>query len=299
MAQAAAARGLDFLALTSHNTLSWLQMEAAWPAGLLPIRGMECTTYFGHANTLGINGWIDWRTQGRVFGIRTIIEQAHQQDALFVLNHPCAIGNPQCTGCHWDYLGVDFSQVDGLEIWNGPWRTWDNYNPSALQLWTELLNTGFRITALAGTDNHQANQYAETDMPFVWVYADGLGEREILQALRGGRAFLSCGPELYFTARTPGGFETSLPGDQVPPAELISFVVEVRELAAPATLWPVADGIPGEPRHLEPPAGEVAIDGVWPRRWCRLELRAGNDPDGDLLVITNPLYTTVPVTSNQ
>lgn len=290
MARAAANRGLDFLALTCHNTTSWFGVETQWPEGLVPMRGMECTTYFGHANTLGIEAWIDWRTPGQGFGTRMLLEQTRQQDALFVVNHPCAVGNPFCTGCHWDYMGVNFEQVDCLEVWNGLWRAQGVYNPAALRLWTDLLNAGYRITALAGTDNHQAGQYLERSLPFTWVYAEGLSEAEILQALRRGRVFLSAGPELYFTARTPGGFETCLPGDQLPAGQSISLVVDVRELAAPAALWLVSDGVPSESRSLAPPGGEVIFEGITPQRWCRLELRQGSDPDGELLALTNPLY---------
>ncbi len=290
MGRAAAARGLDFLALTSHNTLSWLVAEPAWPEGLLAVRGMECTTFFGHANVLGLEGWMDWRTPRRAFGARAILDQAHRQEALFVVNHPCAIGNPACTGCHWDFIGVDFSQVDCFEVWNGPWRAEGVYNPAALELWTDLLNEGFRVTAVAGTDNHQAEQYPQKDIPFTWVYAEGLGEREILRALRQGRAFLSCGPEMYFVAKTPGGFVTSVPGDSIPLGEPPTLTVEVRELASPATLWLVSDGAVYGSWNLQSPGGRVTIEQVSPRHWCRLELRAGSDADGDLLALTNPLY---------
>ncbi|MBI3243148.1 MAG: CehA/McbA family metallohydrolase [Chloroflexi bacterium] len=290
MARAAASRGLNFLALTSHNTLSWLASDTTWPEGLLAVRGMECTMFFGHANVLGIKEWIDWRTPRRAFGVRTIIEQAHRQEALFVVNHPCAVGNPACTGCHWDFIGTDFSQVDGFEIWNGPWRAEGIYNPAALELWTDLLNEGFRVTAIAGTDNHHAEQYWQKDIPFTWVYVEGLGEREILRALSQGRAFLSCGPEIYFTARTPGGFETSLPGDSIPRNESATLAVEVRELAPPATLWLVSDGASNGSWNLQPPGGRVTIEQVSPHRWCRLELRQGYDAEGDLLALTNPLY---------
>lgn len=292
MAAAAVGCGLDFLAVTCHNTTSWFGTTQSWPEGLLPVRGMECTTYYGHANVLGIEAWVDWRTAGCVFGTRTILKQAKQMNALFVINHPCAVGNPLCTGCHWSYLGVDFAQVDCLEIWNGTWDERGVYNPSALALWSELLNEGIHITAVAGTDNHAAHHYqSRKGLAFTWVYAEGLAEADILNALQQGRAFLSSGPELYFTATSSSGFKTSLPGTTMPVKEPVSITVKVGKLQNSATLWLVTDGCAEQSWHVSVPGTEVFIDAVSPKRWCRFELRNGNGVDGELLAITNPLYT--------
>ena len=57
---------LDFLALTDHNTVTGREpLQAALrEAGLhtLVLQGLELTTFWGHANVLGVGTWIDWRT---------------------------------------------------------------------------------------------------------------------------------------------------------------------------------------------------------------------------------------------
>ncbi|MBN1139040.1 MAG: CehA/McbA family metallohydrolase, partial [Anaerolineae bacterium] len=60
---AARAQGLDFLAITEHNTVSHLVEMAGWPEPPSPlvIPAMELTTYHGHANALGIRRWHDFR----------------------------------------------------------------------------------------------------------------------------------------------------------------------------------------------------------------------------------------------
>ena len=63
LARFAASRGLDFLAVTDHNTVSHhAELPAASAAhqiSLLP--GQEVTTERGHANALGPIGWVDFR----------------------------------------------------------------------------------------------------------------------------------------------------------------------------------------------------------------------------------------------
>lgn len=57
----AASRGLDYLAVTDHNTVSHHpELPAAGAhAGVLLLPGQEVTTDLGHANVFGDTGWID------------------------------------------------------------------------------------------------------------------------------------------------------------------------------------------------------------------------------------------------
>src|SRR5205085_12034629 len=57
-------RGLDFLAVTDHNTTS-SQHELAGlrDPGLILIRGVEITTFKGHFNAWGSSDWVDFRVQ--------------------------------------------------------------------------------------------------------------------------------------------------------------------------------------------------------------------------------------------
>ena len=62
MADAARGRGLDFMFLTDHNTVSGIESlrRAAGP-GMAVHAGQELTTFRGHALALGPERWIDWR----------------------------------------------------------------------------------------------------------------------------------------------------------------------------------------------------------------------------------------------
>ena len=63
LARLAAEQGLDFLAVTDHNTVSH-HAELGWASaryGVTLIPGQEVTTDSGHAGALGDLGWVDFR----------------------------------------------------------------------------------------------------------------------------------------------------------------------------------------------------------------------------------------------
>jgi len=112
---------LDFLATTDHNTISAYDdvRRALERAGLptVVIPSMELTTYWGHANALGMTEWVDWRVRGPEGLPRTIGEgegapasktmegaaaEVHRRGGTFVVNHPRSSGYPACTGCRWE-----------------------------------------------------------------------------------------------------------------------------------------------------------------------------------------------------
>jgi hypothetical protein len=62
--EAARARHLDFVALTDHNTIAQLHnLDILTTDDLLVMGGMELTTFWGHALSLGTRRWIDWRVR--------------------------------------------------------------------------------------------------------------------------------------------------------------------------------------------------------------------------------------------
>ena len=286
-------RGLDFLAITDHNTISQHREIGRWPDGITPIRASEVTTFHGHMNCFGLQQAIDWRDAARGSGAATIADQAHRQNALISINHPSAFGDPWCVGCHWDFALVDYSTIDAIEVWNGRWAIPETANDSALALWTDLLDAGFRPTAVSGTDSHSAEEDQYVALPMDFVYADDRSERSILDAIRRGRVFLSSGPIVSFQARGSDGVDIVLPGEHMPADGRLDLSVDVETLDAPATLWYVTSGsmvalgacAPGRSRH--------ARERLVAKTWWRLEVRNGSAETGDVLALTNPVYVTV------
>ena len=208
---AARAQGLDFLAITEHNTVSHLVEMAGWPEPPSPlvIPAMELTTYHGHANALGIRQWHDFRrrTPEQMAVLRAEVQA---EGALFVVNHPKMTGPP------WE-LG-DEALADAVEVWQQPWHV---FNYQSLAVWDRLLKQGHRLTAVGGSDKHQAPfdgslGFHEVGQPCTWVYAEELSVPALLAGLRAGHTFISAGPagpRLELTATASGS--TAMMGDML------------------------------------------------------------------------------------
>jgi hypothetical protein len=198
---AAQAQGLDFLAVTEHNTVSHLpDLMRHAPPDLLLIPGIEITTYRGHANLWGVRGWHEFRaTNDRA--MRQIRERARARGHLFSVNHPKPGGPP------WAFN--DTFAPDAVEGWQAPWFLG---NSLSLAFWEGLLRQGQRPTLVGGSDKHQGpfsghlSAY-EVGTPTTWIHAARLSESGILDGIRAGRVYVSrdpSGPRLSLTARAAG-----------------------------------------------------------------------------------------------
>ena len=210
---AARARGLDFVAVTDHNTSSHLpHLAAAGGDELLLIPGQEITTYYGHANAWGIQGWQEFRCRDDATMAR-IIDAVHAAGALFSVNHPKYNGPP------WEYSSD--LPFDCVEAWQSLWAA---NNHQSLAFWDSLLRRGRRVVAVGGSDKHvppftgQLSFY-DIGTPTTWVYAEELSTAGILGGIRAGHVFISAdpqGPELYLTADADGdGLYEGMMGDEV------------------------------------------------------------------------------------
>ena len=270
---------LDFISLTDHNTMSALaQMDSLSSDDLLTMGGFELTTFYGHALALGIRTPIDWRVRpGRTMtDIRAEIEAA---GGLFIIAHPACPGDPICTGCHWDYFDLMPGNAALVEVCNEQWGSGSN-NPGAVELWYEWLNTGHHLYATVGTDIHGPN---EQEFAFNVVYAQGLAEKAILDALRLGHSYLSSGPQLEFTGRSPSG-ATAMVGDSLS-GDTCELSIRWSDLRDGDCIRVMVDG---QPKQEWTPNGDGQH--IWSlsgSHWCVIEVRDGL---GNMRALTNPIF---------
>ncbi|MFQ6102100.1 MAG: CehA/McbA family metallohydrolase [Anaerolineae bacterium] len=206
---AARAQGLDFVAVTEHNTISHLPLVLSQVEGLLRehttpdlllIPGVEITTYHGHANVWPIGDFVEFRcwTDDQMAQVR---EAVRARGALFSINHPKEGGPP------WEFGA--FFEPDCIEVWGAPWIV-SNYQ--SLAVWDTQLRQGKRITAVGGSDKHQGPfagelGWYEVGTPCTWVLADALSVEAIVAGLRAGHVLVSegpAGPRLELTAEANG-----------------------------------------------------------------------------------------------
>jgi hypothetical protein len=211
-----------------------------------------------------------------------IATATYANDQIFIIAHPQAIGDPACTGCTWRYGELMPGDARLVEIWNGPWEG-DSNNEAALSLWYDWLSQGLSLVATAGTDTHQALDYAAKP-GFNVVYAEALSEAALLKALRAGHLYLSAGPQLTFQARNESG-EQWIVGDTV--RQPVTFTVNWSNCPADAQIRLIANG-----RLLKQWLAGARGEYEWHMTpdqadWIVVEIRGGN---GDLLAITNPIF---------
>ena len=276
-------RGVDFMTLSDHNTISGLaQARSLGNRDLLVMGGIELSTFFGHAVALGATTWLDWRRlDGSVMSMPELAQSVIDAGCLFIIAHVMHAGDPYCCGCRWEHYDMMPGNATAVEVWNGPWSS---FNQESLLLFYHWLDEGHRIVATAGTDLHGPPPPDVRGAVNV-VYAEDLTERAIIAAIKAGHSYISAGPTLEFTAVTAGGQEAMM-GDSLPAADV---TLSLRWNGAHAGDY-VRLVVNGRAYHdlLVGPAGDVEWSlAAGQARWCTAELRDGED---GLWAVTNPIY---------
>ncbi len=190
LARFAAERGLDFIAVTDHNTVSHHpELPAASTAhDIVLIPGQEVTTEQGHANAFGDLPWVDFREPPDAW-----LDQTERGGGLLSVNHPYGGQNswiapmrrrpPLLEVWHWSWLDLR---------WTAPLSWWLAWHPEAI--------------AVGGSDWHRPGSDAPPGSPTTWVqsYAaepsavlDGVAARQVaISASRDGPVLLRVEGEL-------------------------------------------------------------------------------------------------------
>jgi PHP domain len=171
----AISRGLDFIAVTDHNTVSH---HAELPSatrryGITLLPGQEVTTAYGHAGVLGDTGWIDFRHDPDDW-----LAATERGGGLMSVNHPIAgpaswlrqmrRRPPLVEVWHWSWLDLS---------WTTPLAWWQAWDPAAIPV--------------GGSDWHRHGSDAPPGTPTTWVECAGSEPDAILDGLRAGRVAVS------------------------------------------------------------------------------------------------------------
>ncbi len=175
LAVLAAERGLDFAAVTDHNTVSHhAELPAAarrYAITLVP--GQEVTTDGGHAGALGDIGWVDFRREPDDW-----LDATETGGGLLSINHPFAgpvswvrpmrRRPPLVEVWHWSWLDPR---------WTTPLSWWLAWDAAAIPV--------------GGSDWHRPGSDAPPGRPTTWVECAGHEPDDIIDGLRAGRVAIS------------------------------------------------------------------------------------------------------------
>jgi len=230
--------GLTWGILTDHNSISgkkeWL---AEGQSDFIPILGAEITTEasetsiengYGHFNQTFITELSGITANPNIWAraifndhtnVQNSIDLTHAHGGLLIINHPYQ---------NWDWAGRfkswgEVKNFDGIEIWNCEpphsltTSTFDpnlmNRNTLGVQSWFAYLNSGKKLSGLAGSDTHDAygtNAYPKgkyfwntmAGNPRTYAFMEDFNELQLKEAIKHGRLFLTSGfgPILLVTA---------------------------------------------------------------------------------------------------
>jgi len=303
--QAAATRGLDFIAISDHNTgAQYNDMRELQPAfdTLLLIPAVEITTVHGHANMFGTTEGVDWRLS-KTRSANDILNDAASLHALISLNHPASPTDETCRGCGWDAPGTDYSKVQAIEALNAgeiliPPKPGAPPLPTGEDFWRRLLDRGNRLTGVGGSDNHAVELgKLGVGLPTTVVYAPELSERAVLSAIRAGHVFIDAlgSKDRLLELTGEVGSARAIMGDRLTLAAgaIAHFNVHMAHVSGNRLLIEQD----GKPLALADPviAGEDAarsftVSGDGRAHWVRADVVSDKGP----ILIGNPIYLTPP-----
>ncbi|NMP23124.1 CehA/McbA family metallohydrolase [Sulfobacillus harzensis] len=271
----AEAQGLEFLALTDHNTGSQNVHALSHKSPLTIIPGMEWTTYRGHANVWGLHDPLpDWM----VASDEDLAEKRDHlltQGALLSINHPFDTFQP---GIAW---GWNMAAFPAVEVWNGPWRP---TNQQALDWWASELARGRRITAVGGSDVHGPSPLVSLAHPCTWVWRESPGPEGILSGVRQGRVYITDSPQ---GPKLENG--STLPGTTVEPHAMVTAILGGLDVGD-RIRWLTSEGVTSEFVAKSPRLEVTERPESAP--WIRLEVHRFH-PEWEVWLprlIANPIY---------
>jgi hypothetical protein len=242
LARFAVGRGLDFIAITDHNTVSHhaeLPVAAA-EHGIILLPGQEVTVEEGHAGALGDIGWIDFREPADSW-----LDATERAGGLLSVNHPFGghvswtipmSGRPPLAEVwHWSWLDLH---------WTTPLAWWMAWDPGAIPV--------------GGSDWHAAGGIdAPPGKPTTWVQcaeggAASDGPAALLEGLRAGRTAISAGRDGPVLLRVDG----ELVAADADGAVLVGPGGPMSRVSGPLARFP---GGPGCHRLTDPTGATLAL----------------------------------------
>src|SRR5699024_5387139 len=274
-------QSLDFFVATDHNIVptSWYDSS-----NILVIPGTEVTSTLGHFNIINLNTSPFVKNRIRDMydekGTNEIIAQDYG-DALVSINHPFL------KGCPWIYRDTNMDKIDTIEIINDPTYP-DNLEAieHALTAWNLLLNDGYKITGIGGSDSHlrpddHYDGNSEPSLigdPGTYVYCDELTASNLMDSVRKGHVTVS-----------RGGFISIIDGEFLPGET--SNLCEGKVFAEVDTdddiyiEW-IVDGEKVKTSKTKSDSYSFDFNESM-YHWIRVDIRY---PDGRLYGFTNPIY---------
>lgn len=229
LARLARRNGLDFIGSTEHNTSS---ATRTWgrhaPSDLLVVCGEEVTTRAGHWIALGLRAgtWIDWRYRAADDRLPVLTERVRSLGGVAIACHPYV----PIPGTMWGF-GYDFSDMDAVEVWNGPWTLDDQV---MLTTWHAMLVAGRFVPAVGSSDSHGEGQTVGRAQTVLRL--PRLSSSAVVAAVRRGHGYLAESASVSMTLEASLGGRVASYGERLAAAAGDPVSVRLTVAGAPGCL---------------------------------------------------------------
>ena len=302
----ASAAGLDFVAVTEHNTPSAfaeLRSLQAYYDTLLILPGREITTFFGHMNAIGPTGPLPFELGSpRLPDFSDLLGSVEAQGGIVSINHPGMPSGEACMGCGWVVPMPDCTRITAVEVANGGTMRLTGSAEgqfSHLPFWEALLDRGCRTTAIAGSDSHDPDAPLERQLPVgtptTVVYARDLSQIAILDGVRSGRVFIDLvgRPGTSVDLSATAGESSAVMGGRLQVAEDQEVHLTIAVSGVAGGRVELVSGTAGSSglTDLSITTNEEKIELSFRKselkKWLRVNIR---NLDGDIVLISNPIF---------
>ncbi|MGN1203032.1 MAG: CehA/McbA family metallohydrolase [Eubacterium sp.] len=282
---------LSLIALTDHNTFSG---HAELDDDIIPaVKGIEWTTYFGHMLVLGAKEFVDWR-DAVPSNIDDKIKEVKAVGGIVGIAHPFQMGSPVCTGGRWEFIVKNWNNVDYMEIWHEDLSAITSENEKSLELWTSLLDKGYKIAAAYGRDWHRPESSGHYGCTYIDIDGE-VNQRNAIRAIRLGKTVVSSGAKFFFNVHRHSN--TYSIGDTVRRGNyMFSFFTDLHSREKNAG----EESVKYKSIKIITNGGKAVLETRYDERhtglrlesghWYRAELWGTVDGESKPLAITSPIY---------
>ena len=294
--ETAVKKGLDFVAVTDHNTTSQAdalrELQPAFDKILL-VPGREITTFYGHANVFGLTDFIDFRmTNASYAAAKNWMSAVNKSGGIISINHPGLPSGESCMGCGWQIENIPARVITAVEVLNGSSMKYSvEGSIEGWDLWHNMLNSGQHVTALGGSDDHHAETIGT---PTTVIYMKALSVQGLIDGIRSGRVFIDLeGNKDHFLdlAAAAENRDVYMGGTlKVSPSDTIHLTVSVKGVSGGRIEF-IIDGKLNPALDRDISSNNAIIRENWVtedhRHFIYVKVR---DKDGKLVLAGNPIY---------
>jgi hypothetical protein len=295
--ETATAKGLDFIAVTDHNTTSQAdalrELQPAFDKILL-VPGREITTFYGHANIFGLTDFIDFRmTDATYAAAKSWMSAVNKSGGIIAINHPGLPSGEDCMGCGWQIENIPDKVITAIEVLNGASMKHSiEGSIEGWDLWHKMLNSGQHVTAIGGSDDHHSETIG---IPTTVIYMKELSVQGLIDGIRSGRVFIDLegnkGHFLDLSATDKKNRDEYMGGTlKVEPLDTINLTASVKGVSGGKIEF-IIDGKVNSNLNREILSDDEKVQVKWEtdnnRHSIYIKVR---DKDEKLVLVGNPIY---------